>query len=184
MLAPFTCIAGCVPSLDGSCGRVVASSAIDTLQADVTLFFFPLCCIFDKYGFKQWGGGTSGDHAIIEWFELERTPEGHLSPSCSARGHPQLHQCSEPCSLTLAVPRDGAPPPLCATRASASLPDCKRLLPYFSLHLLCPIPELSPSKPTWLTHTRRSPGQVGFLSAVFVPLHQHSLQRFWPYKGN
>jgi len=68
--------------------------------------------------------------------------------SCSAWGHPQLHQCSQPCSLTLAVPRDGAPPPLWAPCAGAPAPHCKELLPYiqpepplFQLEtiLTCPI---------------------------------------------
>jgi len=52
---------------------------------------------------------------IIEFFELEETFKGHLlPPPCPEQGHPQLHQVLRaPSSLTLAVSRDGAPPPLC-----------------------------------------------------------------------
>ena len=41
--------------------------------------------------------------------------------ACSAQRHPQLQQCSQPHSLTVAVCRDGAPPPLCAPCA---VPHC------------------------------------------------------------
>jgi len=42
--------------------------------------------------------------------------------ACSAQGHPQLQQCSQPHPLTGGGGMEGGPPPLCAPCASASLP--------------------------------------------------------------
>ena len=47
---------------------------------------------------------------LIEPFELEGTPQGHLFPlPCTEQGHPQLHQRSEPLQPDVAACRDGAP---------------------------------------------------------------------------
>ena len=71
---------------------------------------------------EQDRGVSPGDWVeIAQWFELVETLKGHqVQPPCNAQGHPQLHQCSEPPSLTLGVWRDGDPPPHWAACASAS----------------------------------------------------------------
>jgi len=72
-------------------------------------------CVF-SYGFV--GGHLEQVRAVcldsenrtIELLELEGDPQRPPGPTtCSAQRYPQLHQCSQHSSLTLAVCRDGAP---------------------------------------------------------------------------
>ena len=59
---------------------------------------------------------------------VKRDPQRpSVRTACSAQGHPQLHRCSQPHPLTVCVPTDGAPPPLCAPRAVPHCPHCKQL---------------------------------------------------------
>ena len=51
----------------------------------------------------QWGDDLYVSRGIIEWLELEGTLKAIRSNLCTEQGHPQLHQCSEPHSLTSGV---------------------------------------------------------------------------------
>ena len=56
--------------------------------------------------------GSHWDHRVVG---VGRDPQRlSVHTACSAQGHPQLQQCSQPHPLTVAVCRDGAPPPLWA----------------------------------------------------------------------